>query len=89
MLATYSNCPKHGVLLHTKKLSPFSLQRWRALSKFKAHIETGGQTINSRLANPQNEAYLGSLLRHQISQTFNAESEKGVVQAFRLCIESL
>ncbi len=34
-----------GVLLHTKMLSPFSLRRWRALSKFKAHIETGGQTI--------------------------------------------
>ena len=36
---------KIGVLPHTKKLSPFSLQGWRALSKFKVHIETGGQTI--------------------------------------------
>ena len=34
-----------GVLPHTKKLSPFILQGWRALSKFQAPIETGEQTI--------------------------------------------
>ncbi len=37
-------------------------------------IQQGGYLL-SRLPNPQKEACQGSLIQHQISQTFNAESE--------------